>query len=174
MKLPDLPSLNRPETRSLMRRNQKFPIELTGQHLEAVLGFKYVPEKTENGRKSSAHFLATVKILESDRPEAVGRKYTLAFWLGGEFQQYADAERGRFLAACVKQDPENPEFDFDAAQQLMVDADEAGNLESGECQIIHTRTERKYEVAASVADIKAGKPAVVEKVGCRDYFNAVT
>jgi hypothetical protein len=70
MQLPNLPSLNRSETRQLMTRNQKFPVDCTGTHKEAVLGFKYVPQKVENGKKTNAHFLATVKIVESDRVDA--------------------------------------------------------------------------------------------------------
>jgi hypothetical protein len=88
-------------------------------------------------------------------------------------RKYADAERGQFIAACVKQDPEDPDFDFDAAQQMLVDLDEKGGFAGEDCVIYHTRRERKYEAAAPLADIKAGKPAVVEKVGARDYFNRV-
>jgi hypothetical protein len=170
MQLPQLPSLNRPEVRAMSSRNSKFPTELTGQHKEAVLGFRYQPEKIENGKKISALFSARVKILSSDAENAVGRIYSIAFWMGGDYPEYGDRDRLAFIAACVGQKPDDPDFDGDAAQQMLVDQDEAGGFETEECVIFHTRTTRSKDKA----EIKDGKPVLVTKTYPSDYFAEVS
>jgi len=168
MPLPNLPSLNRPE--AMTSRGQKFPVELTGNHKEAVLGFKYVPEKTENGKKTSAHFKARVKILTSDNSHAVGRTYSLAFWLGGEFPEYGERERRGFIAACMGEQSDDPAFDADKAQQTLVDLDESNGFDKEDCIIFHTRTSKNKDKAV----LKNGVASVETKTYANDYFNPIT
>jgi hypothetical protein len=157
-----------------VRRKSKFPAELTGNHREAVLAYEYIPERQESGKKFSRHFKARVKILDSDNRLAVGREYTLAFWLDGEYQQYADRERGAFIAACMGQTLDDPEFDVDAAEQTLIDSSEKGDFNPDEagvhpCQIFHTRTSKQKEYAV----MENGKPVAKTKLVPNDFFNPV-
>lgn len=170
MKLPELPSLNRPEVRALSSRNQFFPYELTGEHRETVLGFRYNPPCKENQNRAS--FRARVKISNSSNSNAIGRTYTLNFKVGrtGEQQDYSDRDRLGFVAACVGQKQDDADFDADAAQQTLVDLDESGGFDSEECEIFHTRTSKIKEKAT-----KKGGVAVLEEVAyANDYFAPVT
>jgi hypothetical protein len=169
MQLPQLPSLNRAEVRALSSRNQFFPYELTGEHKEAVLGFRYNPPCKENQNRAS--FRARVKIIDSTNSNAVGRTYTLNFKVGrsGEQQDYSDRDRLGFVAACVGQKQDDPDFDADAAQQTLVDLDEDGGFDSEECKIFHTRTSKIKEVAAK----KNGQAVLEDRAYANDYFAPV-
>lgn len=178
LKSLNLPSVVRKEVQDV-RRKQKFPTDLTGNHREAVLAYEYVPKKTENGKTFNAHFKAKVRILESDNPMAAGREYTLAFWLDGEYQQYADRERGSFVAACLRKTldsyPEGEEGKEAALadEQFMIDQSEAGNLaEVGgvyPCQVYHTRSCKDKQRAV----LKDGAAAVEKYQVANDFFNPV-
>lgn len=171
MKLPELPSLNRPEVRTLSQRMQLFPYETVGVHREAVLGYRYNAPSKENRNRAS--FRAKVEILDSDNKMAVGRVYHFLWPVAGDpdRQDYIDRDHAAFVAACVKQRPDDPAFDIDAARQLLVDTDEAGGFADKSCVIIHTRSSKTKEVANTVAAIKAGGPPVVEKTFANDYFD---
>lgn len=173
MKLPDLPSLNRPEVRTLAQRIQLFPYEMTGVHREAVLGFRYNAPSKENRNRAS--FRAKVKILDSDNKMAPGRVYTFIFPINGEpnRRDYADRDQAAFVAACVGQRPDDPTFDIDEARQMLVDTDEKGGFDDESCQIIHTRTSKTKEMPNTVAAIKAGGPALIQKTFANDYFDRV-
>jgi len=170
MKLPELPSLNRPEVRALSSSSQFFPYELTGNHREVVLGFRYNPPCKENQNRAS--FRARVKITDSDNTNAVGRTYILNFKVGrtGESQDYSDRDRLGFVAACVGQKQDDPDFDADAAQQTLVDLDDTGGFDSEECQIFHTRTSKVKEKATK----KNGQAVLEEVVYANDYFAPIS
>lgn len=170
MQLPQLPSLNRPEVRALSSRNQFFPYELTGEHKEVVLGFRYNPPCKENQNRAS--FRARVKIISSSNDNAVGRTYTLNFKVGrqGEQQDYSDRDRLGFVAACVGQKQDDQEFDADVAQQMLVDLDEKAGFDTEECKIFHTRTSKTKEVAVK----KNGVAALEDRAYANDYFAPVT
>lgn len=166
MPLPQLPTLNRPEAMST--RGQKFPESLTGNHKEAVLGFKYIPEKVENGKKTSACFQARVKILTSDNSHAAGRSYTLRWYLGGQFPEYAEREMRSFIAACAGVE-DSPTFDADMWRQKLVDADETNGFDDEKTIIFHTRTSKTKQKA----ELKNGVATAVDKTYANDYFNPV-
>lgn len=166
----DLPSLNRKEVVDASKRSQFFPYELTGNHKEDVLGYRFNPPCKENQNRAS--FRARVKILTSDNPHAVGREYILNFKVGrpGEQQDYSDRDRRSFLAACMGESADDGAFDADKANQTMLDADEKATLGNGECVIFHTRTSKKKQKAV----LKNGVAAVEDVVYANDYFNPVT
>jgi hypothetical protein len=172
----NLPSLRRDEVMD-MRSKSKFPPEMTGNHREAVTAYDYIPAEKGKGQKGkdiSACFQAKVKILDSDNALAVGREYTLRFWLGGDHQKYSDRDRFAFIAACMGESPDNPEFDEKAAEQKLVDTSETNGFAPEEdgtfpCQIFHTRTSKTKERAA----IKDGKPIIEQYLVAQDYFAPV-
>lgn len=165
----DLPSLNRKEVVDASKRSQFFPYELTGNHKEAVLGYRFNPPCKENQNRAS--FRGRVKILTSDNANAVGREYILNFKVGrpGEQQDYSDRDRRAFLAACMGENADASDFDADKANQTMLDSDEKGSLAGGECVIFHTRTSKKKEAAV----LKNGVATKEERIYANDYFNPV-
>lgn len=170
----NLPSLNRKEVMDVSRGQNFFPYELTGNHREAVLDYRWNPPSKENQNRAS--FRGKVRILESDNKLAVGREYLLNFKVGrpGEQQDYSDRDRRAFIAACMGQRADDPAFDADAAQQVLLDQAEKNGFAAGPdgvypCQIFHTRTSKSKEKAA----IKEGKPVIETVLYANDFFNPV-
>ena len=185
LKKLNLPSLVREEVMDVTRKS-KFPPEMTGNHLEAVLAYEYIPEekgKGKGGKDISARFQAKVRILESDNPLAIGREYTLAFWLGGDYQQYADRERFAFVAACFRETSDQfsegltleqaKEKALEKEQELLNISEQNGFAKEGDehpCRIYHTRTSKTKERAA----IKEGKPVIETYLVANDYFSPIS
>lgn len=181
----NLPSLVRSEVTD-MRNKNKFPVNMAGNHREAVLAYDYVPAEKGKGRKGidiSASFQAKVRILESDNPLAVSREYTLRFWLGGDHQKYSDRDRLAFIAACFGETSDQFTAGLNAEEakakalkqeQKMVDTSESNGFaadENGEypAVIYHTRVTIDKERAA----IKDGKPILEPYQVANDYFSPV-
>ena len=159
-----------------VNQSRRFPPELTGTHREVVVGYRYLPAEKGAGKKGkdiNASFEATVKIIDSENANAVGRTHTLRFWLNGQYQQYADRERLAFLTACAGTVPEDESFDEIAVGQMLVDADEDGELHAegdDAIVILHTRTSKTKERPA----IKNGQAVVEEFVVANDFFYPAT
>lgn len=181
----NLPSLTRGEVMDA-RRKSRFPEDLTGNHMEAVTAYEYIPGekgKGKGGKDISPSFQAKVKILESDNPLAGGREYTLRFWLGGDYQHYADRDRLAFVAACFGEssdaftegltEAQAKEKALDKEQEL-VDASEKNELAPDEkgvypCRIYHTRTCKTKQRAV----LKNGKAEAEDVKFAQDYFSPV-
>ncbi len=178
-----LQSIVRKEVMDVTRKS-KFPPEMTGNHKEAVLTYEYLPlekGKGKGGKDVSARFQAKVRILESDNPLAAGREYTLAFWLGGDHQQYSDRERLAFIAACFGESsdqfvdgltPAEAKEKAETQEQKLLDTSETNGFAAEEdgsfpCVIFHTRTSKEKEKAA----IKDGKPVIEKYLVANDYFS---
>lgn len=172
----NLPSLRRKEVMDVSQK-RKFPPELTGNHKELVLGYKYIPKEKGKGKKGAdinASFQATVKVIDSDNSIAVGRTHTIRFWLDGDHQQYADRERFAFIAACFGESPDNEEFDEVDAEQKLVDTDESNGFSDDPasedaCIIWHTRTSKSKQRPV----IKDGKPEIETYAVANDFFSPV-
>jgi hypothetical protein len=186
LKKLNLPSLVRKEVMDVTRKS-KFPPEMTGNHQEAVLSYEYLPlekGKGKGGKDVSARFQAKVRILESDNPMAAGREYTLAFWLGGDHQQYSDRERFAFVAACFREsadqfsegltEEEAKEKALEKEQELLNCSESNGFAQEADgtfpCRIYHTRTSKTKERAA----IKEGKPVIETYLVANDYFSPIS
>jgi hypothetical protein len=180
-----LQSIVRKEVMDVTRKS-KFPPEMTGNHTEAVLSYEYLPlekGKGKGGKDVSARFQAKVRILDSDNPVAKGREYTLAFWLGGDHQQYSDRERLAFIAACFGETsdqfvegltPEEAKDKAETQEQELLNSSEANGFakdESGAypCRIFHTRTSKEKERAT----IKDRQPVIEKYLVPNDYFSPV-
>lgn len=165
----NLPSLNRKEVMDVSKPRDFFPYELTGNHKEVVLDYRWNPPCKENQNRAS--FRAKVKIVDSDNALAVGRTYTLNFKVGrgGEQQDYSDRDRRSFIAACMGEHTEDDAFDADAAQQTLLDTAESNGFADESCVIFHTRTSKSKEKAA----IKDGKPVIETVLYANDLFAPV-
>jgi len=179
----NLPSLVRSEVMDVTRKSS-FPKDVSGNFKEALLSYEYIPlekGKGKGGKDVSARFQAKVRILESDAPMTVGREYTLAFWLGGDHQQYSDRERLAFVAACFGETSDQFTDGLTAEQaaekaqeqeQKLLDSSEANGFAaeadgSYPCVIYHTRVSKTKERAA----IKDGKPVIENYHVANDYFS---
>lgn len=158
-------SFNRPEV--MVKRDQRWPEDLGGYSLDAVVGFRFVPPTKDN--KMMTYYQAKLKILESDNPSAVGRTYTVSLFLSsGGLYEDNDYQRVRsFAAACEHQEIEDAKFDCDKSLQDLVDMDAKGTLLSEAVKIKHKATCR----AKSGFDAKTGKQKTGNNV-FHDFFIA--
>lgn len=160
MPLPGLKSLNRPEV--VTSRDQRWPDNLGGEHTAQVLSFKFIPGTKEN--RNHTYFRARVKLTRSDKPEVIGREYTISMFVSAGEYEDKDYQRIReFVAACMGQNAGDAGFDADAAQQTMLDSSASGALDSGEC-VIAIQTVTKAKVGF---DKKSGAPLTGNNV----FFN---
>lgn len=109
-----------------------FPFEAIGDFEFAITGFEYRPD-AHNG----ACDWATIDVLVSTNPQIkVGSTWGLWFdqHATGDKKGFAEATLRKFMAAAVGVE-HTGEFDANAARISLLEADTAGELESGENKI---------------------------------------
>jgi hypothetical protein len=160
-------SLNRDAVMDSRKRDQFWPRDVSGQHRDTVLGLRFEPPSKDNRNRAS--FKAKVRVKESSARQMVGREYTIYFLANGnpEYQHITDNTLAQFCAACLGQNSEDPEFDCDAARQECIDMTDAGDFDSGECEIYHTSVSKSKDGFNK----KTGKPETF--TNCNHYFNPI-
>lgn len=161
--LPPLPSLNSKAALDA-RAKQDWPREASHFGKIAVLGCRFVPVSES---QKTPKFAVRTKVLETDNPSLLGRVYTIYIpaIITPMYQHLADATRAQFFAACLGENSDDREYDCDKAQQTVVDMDEAGDLESGECVIMHKAVSK----TKAGFDPKTGAP--ITKTNCNHTFS---
>lgn len=145
----NIQSMDTKEVLDSRKKGQRWPESMTGSHKTRVLSFRFVPpskDTTDKQGKMHAFFESKVRILESANPQAVGREYPVSFCLtcsSAKSQEIATYSKRQFVAACVGQSEEDPNFKADAAQQELLDADESGELGDDGPVIFQTTTTTK-------------------------------
>lgn len=163
-------SLDRKEVMDSRQKGQRWPADIVGNHKCAVLGFRFVPPTKET--KNFAFFQATIKILESTMPAAVGRQYPVSFCVNGDpmYQHITDANQAQFVAAAMGDSSDRADFKCDPARQELLDSDEKGELAGGECVIYHTTSTKTKNKAYIDGD---GKPQAKSVTHVNHMFAAV-
>jgi hypothetical protein len=162
-------SLNRKDVMDSRQKGQRWPTDLVGNHKDAVLGYRFVPPSKET--KNFAFYQATLKILESTNPAAVGRTYPVSFVINGDpmYQHITDASRAQFVAAALGDSSDRPDFDCDKAEDQLMEADEKGELKGEDCKVYHTTTSKTKQKAV----LENGVAKTVGKVHVNHFFNPV-